>query len=101
MGKGGLQWGDCSGGHVVGGYLSLSEICMHMIGTVENNGGGGGEEIAYINYLYYLTNVFFDLGFDPVPESQVCSVLQAFLYVVSWFVYLVERADVLALVACG
>lgn len=30
---GGLQWG--------GGYLSLSEICMHMIGTVENNGGGG------------------------------------------------------------
>lgn len=33
---GGLQWGDCSGG-----YLSLSEICMHMIGTVENNGGGG------------------------------------------------------------
>ena len=30
---GGLQWG---------GYLSLSEICMHMIGTVENNGGGGG-----------------------------------------------------------
>ena len=65
------------------------------------NGGGGGEEIAYINYLYYLTNVFFDLGFDPVPESQVCSVLQAFLDVVSWFVYLVERADVLALVACG
>lgn len=97
MGKGGLQWGACSGG---GGYLSLSEICMHMIGTVENN-GGGREEIAYINYLYYLTNVFFDLGFDPVPESQVCSVLQAFLDVVSWFVYLVERADVLALVACG
>lgn len=41
---GGIDWvrGACSGGLVVGGYLSLSEICMHMIGTVENNGGGGG-----------------------------------------------------------
>lgn len=39
---GGLQWGDCSGG-----YLSLSEICMHMIGTVENNGGGEGGNSVY------------------------------------------------------